>query len=325
MRLDRFFSQSRIIELRSDEFAGALEELLDALPPQALAKRSREQLLKELLEREKTMTSQLGNGVALPHLRVPMKQPYVFVVGRCPHGLSFNGGDEYHDLRLVFLMLAGENEKSYLTVLASLARVFQEEALLERMIDAPDLEAFQDAVKQVFGRGTGKSKSQGNKFNRLILAEAAKVARGAECSAIMIFGDTFTSAAGLTDSFGSFKTLLVTQTAKEVAGLPEVAETIIPVRSFSSSSTTSACAASAASPAATSLTRSWWWTWNVNFNLSSPGRWTCCRPLSSPRCWSACWASQRNWPSRAGRGARWAACSSSARPPASNRTSSRWC
>jgi len=49
----------------------------------------------------------------------------------------------------------------------------------------------------------------------------------------MIFGDTFTSAAGLTDSFGSFKTLLVTQTAKEVAGLPEVAETIIPVRSFS--------------------------------------------------------------------------------------------
>jgi diadenylate cyclase len=233
MRLDRYFAQSRILDLRSNDFDEALSEMLRAVPTAALARRTREQLRSELLERERTMTSYLGNGVALPHLRVPMKGSYIFVVGRCPHGLHFNGGDEYKNLRLIFLMLAGENEKSYLTVLAALARVFQDSPLLDRLIEAPDLESFRKAVKQVFGGGAGRGGSQETKFNRLILTEAAKVARGAQCSSIMVFGDTLTSSVDLAGSFGSLKTVLVTQTAQEVAGIPGVADAVIPVRSFS--------------------------------------------------------------------------------------------
>lgn len=233
MRLDRYFAKSRIIDLRSSDFGDALQEMLRALPATAVAKRSREQLRAELLEREHTMTSYLGNGVALPHLRVPMKAPYVFIVGRCPHGLEFNGGGDYKNLRLVFLMLAGEREKSYLNVLASLARVFQDRALLDRLVEAPDLATFQQAVKQVFSGGAGRTDSHQSEFNRLILGVAAKMARGARCSTVMVFGDTFAGGIDLGDSFGSLKTVLVTQTAQEVAGLPGVADALIPVRSFS--------------------------------------------------------------------------------------------
>jgi DNA integrity scanning protein DisA with diadenylate cyclase activity/mannitol/fructose-specific phosphotransferase system IIA component (Ntr-type) len=233
MRLDRYFAQSRILDLHSGEFGEALQEMLRALPPAALARRTREQLRTELLERERTMTSYLGNGVALPHLRVPMKTPYVFVVGRCPHGLEFNGGGDYKNLRLVFLMLAGESEKSYLNVLASLARVFQDRTMLDRLIEAPDLVSFQQAVKQVFRGGAGRADSQASEFNRLILNVAGKVARGARCSTVMVFGDTFAGGIDLGRSFGSLKTVLVTQTAQEVAGLPGVADALIPVRSFS--------------------------------------------------------------------------------------------
>ena len=233
MRLDRYFTKSRILDLKSGDFSDALKEMLAVLPPPVLAKRSREQLRAELIEREGTITSYLGNGVALPHLRVPMKLNYVFVVGRCPHGLEFNGASDYKNVRLVFLMLAGENEKSYLTVLASLARVFQDRALLDRLIEAPDLASFQGAVKQVFSGGAGRTDSHESKFNRLILNVAAKVARGARCSTIMVFGDTFAGGVDLANAFGSLKTILVTQTAQEVAGLPGLADAIIPVRSFS--------------------------------------------------------------------------------------------
>ncbi len=233
MRLDRYFAKSRIIDLHSSDFGEALQEMLKALPPAALAKRSREQLRTELLDRERTMTSYLGNGVALPHLRVPMKVPYIFIVGRCPHGLEFNGGGDYKNLRLVFLMLAGESEKSYLNVLASLARVFQNRSLLNLLVEAPDLLTFQQAVKQVFGGEAGRPDTQESEFNRLILSVAAKVARGARCSSIMVFGDTFAGGVDLGNSFGSLKTILVTQTAQEVTGLPGVADALIPVRSFS--------------------------------------------------------------------------------------------
>jgi DNA integrity scanning protein DisA with diadenylate cyclase activity/mannitol/fructose-specific phosphotransferase system IIA component (Ntr-type) len=233
MRLDRYFAKSRILDLHSSDFEDALVEMLRALPPQALVKRTREQLRAELLERERTMTSHLGHGVALPHLRVPMKVPYIFVVGRCPHGLHFNGGDEYKNLRLIFLLLAGDGEKSYLTVLASLARVFQDRVLLERLVEASDLNAFQGAVKQVFGGSADRADSHETKFNRLILTEAGKLARGARCSTIMVFGDTFAGGVDLAGSFGSLKTVLVTQTAQEVSDLPGVADAIIPARSFS--------------------------------------------------------------------------------------------
>jgi diadenylate cyclase len=233
MRLDRFFTKSRIIDLRSGDFGEALKEMLGVLPATVLAKRTREQLRTELLERERTMTSYLGNGVALPHLRVPMKHNYIFVVGRCPHGLEFNGGRDYKNMRLVFLMLAGENEKSYLTLLASLARVFQDRTLLDRLVGATDLDSFQQVVKQTFSGGAGRTDSQESKFNRLILNVAAKVARGARCPTIMVFGDTFAGGVELGQTFGAFKTVLVTQTAQEVAGLPGVADAIIPVRSFS--------------------------------------------------------------------------------------------
>lgn len=233
MRLDRYFAKSRIIDLHSSDFGEALQEMLRVLPPAALAKRSREQLRTELLERERTMTSYLGNAVALPHLRVPMKVPYIFIVGRCPHGLEFNGGGDYKNLRLVFLMLAGESEKSYLNVLASLARVFQDRTTLDHLVEAPDLASFQQAVKQVFGGETGRQDSHESEFNRLILSVAAKVARGARCSTVMVFGDTFAGGVDLGNSFGSLKTILVTQTAQEVTGLPGVADALIPVRSFS--------------------------------------------------------------------------------------------
>ncbi len=233
MRLDRYFAKARIIDLKSAEFADALEELLATLPQAVVAKRTREKLKAELLEREKTITSQLGNGVALPHVRVPMKAPYVFVVGRCPHGLNFAGDENYHNVRLVFLMLAGEGQKSYLTVLASLARIFQEQALLDRLVEAPDVEAFREAVLQVFGGGAdGRGDSQDTKFNRLILTEAVKVAKGAGCSGVLVFGDTFAGGVDLSGAFKSLKTVLVTQTAADMASLPEYVDAVIPVRSF---------------------------------------------------------------------------------------------
>jgi len=232
MRLDRYFAKTRIIDLKSGDFADALVEMLATLPPAALAKRTQERLQTELLTRERTMTSQLGNGVALPHVRVPMKAPYVFVVGRCPQGLSFEGDESYRGVRLVFLMLAGEKEKSYLTVLASLARIFQEQALLDRLVEAPDEEAFREEVLQVFGGGTDRPGSKDTKFNRLILTSAVKVAKGAGCSWVLVFGDTFAGGVDLSDTFKNMKTALVTQTAADMASLPESVDAVIPVRSF---------------------------------------------------------------------------------------------
>lgn len=232
MRLDRYIAKSRIIEIESDSLSGALGELLDTCNLENVPGYNRAELLEELIEREKTMTTYLGHGVALPHTRLKLNRPYIFAVGRVPEGISYDGMEADEEVRLIFLLLARDNEKNYLNVLASLARIFQEKGTIERLMQADGLKRFREEVISAFGGGTGRSESKDNKFNRLILREAVKVARGAKCSAILVFGDTFAGGVDLGNSFEGFKTILVSQAA-EITGESRFVDEVIAVRSFS--------------------------------------------------------------------------------------------
>jgi len=231
MRLDRYIAKSRIIEIESDTLEGALSELLDACNLKGTAGYSRKRLLNNLIDREKTMTTYLGNGVALPHTRINIKRPYIFAIGRVKKGIHYDGMEANDEVKLIFLLLAREGEKSYLNVLASLARIFQERSTIDRILQADGLKDLREEVDRAFGGGSANAETKDNKFNRLILREAIKVARGAQCSAILVFGDTFAGAVDLGNVFEGFKTVLVCQTA-EVAGDDAYVDEIIAVRSF---------------------------------------------------------------------------------------------
>ena len=69
MRFDRIIARSRIIDLKSLDLSGALQELLE-VSVEKFSDLKPESLLKGLLAREGTMTTYLGHGVALPHVRV---------------------------------------------------------------------------------------------------------------------------------------------------------------------------------------------------------------------------------------------------------------
>jgi DNA integrity scanning protein DisA with diadenylate cyclase activity/mannitol/fructose-specific phosphotransferase system IIA component (Ntr-type) len=233
MRIDRFIAQSRVIDLKSTDFKGALSELLtvcDISKEKGLTKKG---LLNDLLDREKQMTTYLGSGVCLPHARVPMKQSYMIAVGRCPNGLRYEGQKEYSDIRYVFLLLAAENARNYLYSLASLARVFQDKAHMERLAAAESLPDFRREVKSVFGGDGVKPRRRHNRFNNLILREAAKIAKGANCSSVLVFGDTFGGGVEVGRVFKGFKTVLIAHGTTETVTERKEIDAVLPIRSFS--------------------------------------------------------------------------------------------
>ncbi len=233
MRLDRHLTKSRIVEIESKNLQGALRELLSAALGRVRHNLDEKKILKELLRRENTMTTCLGNGVALPHLRLKMKRNYLFAVGRCRKGLEDVELAEYRQVRLIFLLLASEEEKSYLTVLASLARVFRNRALVDKILEAPTLPDFQERLLKGFGRVMSKPERHQARFNRLLLREAEKVARTTKSSAILIFSDTFAGGVSMMENLPKYRTLLVTRAAsEEIPGKSQI-EGAIEVRSFS--------------------------------------------------------------------------------------------
>jgi len=231
MRLDRFLAKSRILDLKSTDFSAALAEMLASVSERILSQAGRAQALKELLSREKNISTYLGNGICMPHARIPIRQKYVFIVGRCKSGgLNFDGVKEYKSTRLVFMLLAGEEESSYLHVLASLARVFAKNETISAIVDAPSAEAFKERVIKAFSAGETKTRKQ-NKTNVLFLKQAYKIAKGAKCAKILVLGDTFGDGFDLDKYFRGFKVVLVSEKSGDSFG--SLVSDTINIRAFS--------------------------------------------------------------------------------------------
>src|SRR3990172_8553588 len=145
MRIDKFITRQRIIDLASVNLEEALTELLAAsisrfpdLNPDAL--------LKRMLQRENTMTTYLGLGVALPHVRVKMGRRYILAIGRSQAGIRYDGVKESERLHLIIMLIADEGARDYLHVLAALARLVKEPEFVNSLIQAPDLEVFHERL-----------------------------------------------------------------------------------------------------------------------------------------------------------------------------------
>jgi len=231
MRFEKIIARSRLVDLRSVDLKGALEELLEA-SLQKFPNLDADELLQGLLARESTMTTYLGQGVALPHVRVRMSRRYILAIGRSRLGIRHDGAKDDEPVRLILMLIADERARDYLQVLAALARLVQEPALVDSLVGAPDLDTLYDRLLGGLG-GIRPVQAQQNRMNRLMFREAERLAKGADCAAIMVFGDTF--AGGIQPGLirSETKAILVGRNATEASLVKgEFAETI-QVRSFS--------------------------------------------------------------------------------------------
>ncbi|MBI5770383.1 MAG: DNA integrity scanning protein DisA nucleotide-binding domain protein [Verrucomicrobia bacterium] len=231
MRLDKIIARSRIVDLRSHDLEGALQELLGVcvgsfpdLKPEAL--------LKGLLARESTMTTYLGLGVALPHVRVKMSRRYILAIGRSRVGIRHDGALEEERVHLILMLIAGENARDYLQVLASIARQVKEKELVDSLINAADLDTLHERLVGGFG-GIRPVQAQQNRVNKLMFREAERVAKGADCTAIMVFGDTFVGGIERGAIESKLKTILVTRNPIEPGADEKAFAETIQVRTFS--------------------------------------------------------------------------------------------
>ena len=235
MRLEKIIARSRVIELGSADITSALEELL-AVSASRFPNLRQDTLLKGLLQRESTMTTYLGNGVALPHVRVKLGggRRYILAVGRSAAGIKHDGAKAGEGIHLIFMLLADERARDYLQVLAAIARLIDNPALVAALLAAPNLDDVHDRLRAAFGGVTDRPvQARQSRMNRMMVAEAERVARGAACDAIMVFGDTFDSALELGHWPVKTKSLLVTRNLVDPAQTQGKFAEIIQVRSFS--------------------------------------------------------------------------------------------
>ncbi len=101
-----------------------------------------EAALEGVMERERTMSTGLGEGFAFPHARTDVVDSIKVSVGVIKEGVDFNALDE-KPVQILFLVLSPKNAAGpHLQVLSSISRILSDPETKEKLINAESESAF---------------------------------------------------------------------------------------------------------------------------------------------------------------------------------------
>jgi monovalent cation:H+ antiporter-2, CPA2 family len=105
-----------------------------------------EKLVKAVLERERAMSTYLGNGLAIPHARLDKLEKPALLFGRSKAGVPVKGREEKAHFFFVLLTPAG-NPRAQVRLLARICGLVGSEYVVDRLKEAENPAALVDAVR----------------------------------------------------------------------------------------------------------------------------------------------------------------------------------
>ena len=147
MKIVDLISRERVIPaLSSTGKVAILEELARHLTRER-EDLNAEEVARVLIDREGLASTAIGQGVAIPHGKLPKLDRILACLGRAKGGVDFDSMDG-RPTYLFFVMIAPENSAgAHLKALARISRVFKDEEFRKRLLAAPDGDAMYELIK----------------------------------------------------------------------------------------------------------------------------------------------------------------------------------
>jgi len=158
MRLADILHPKLVIpQLRSRNKWDAIEELVDKLvEAHELRILDRRQVLEAVLQRERSRSTGLDGGLALPHARTPVVEDMIGSLGIAPDGIPFESTDG-SDSQLVCLLVVPElQHRDHIKTVADAARLLSGRSLRDELIAAGrdgSAERILEIIRQAEGPG----------------------------------------------------------------------------------------------------------------------------------------------------------------------------
>ena len=142
MSLASLLTAEQIIpEMKATERWSAIVELIDLLVRLDKIKADdRDSILASLKQREETMSTGIGFGIAIPHASSDRISDVVAAFGRSTSGIEFDALDNA-PVKFVVLFIVPKNQfQTHLRTLASIAKFLNDRAVRERLAQAKSAE-----------------------------------------------------------------------------------------------------------------------------------------------------------------------------------------
>lgn len=155
MSLANLLSAEQIIpEMKATERWAAIVELIDLLVRLGkIEPQDRDSILTALRQREETMSTGIGFGIAIPHCSSDRIDEVVAAFGRSTTGIEFDALDNA-PVKFIVLFIVPKNQfQTHLRTLASIAKFLNDRATRERLAEAKSadeiLSIFRDRSQKV--------------------------------------------------------------------------------------------------------------------------------------------------------------------------------
>jgi PTS system nitrogen regulatory IIA component len=148
MKLTEILPETLVIPVlrgrTKDEVLRELAQHMAAVHPEINA----DKLNEVLWERERLGSTAIGDGIAIPHGKLPGLGAVMAAFGRHPHGVDFQSLDG-NPTKLFFLLVAPEDSVGqHLKALARVSRLLKDRAFRERLLVAEDQDALYRSIRE---------------------------------------------------------------------------------------------------------------------------------------------------------------------------------
>ena len=148
MRIDDFLAENTVVSAlegrKKDDVIEELAEVVSRHHPEI----DHSKLVGALQDRERLNSTALGEGVAIPHGRLPGVKRVVAAFGRSPQGVDFNSLDG-KPTHLFFLLVAPEDSAgAHLKALARISRLLKDESFRARLMQADDAASLYRIIRE---------------------------------------------------------------------------------------------------------------------------------------------------------------------------------
>lgn len=133
---DALLKGGLVFQLSASDWPGALRELVDAIPENNLPPNvDKQQVLSLAIARDEEVSSNLGDGFAIPHARLPNLAAPIAVFGKSVKGVAVGASPEL--VHLMFLLVtSAQHPEMQLTLLAQLATIARNPVAREALLRA---------------------------------------------------------------------------------------------------------------------------------------------------------------------------------------------
>jgi fructose-specific phosphotransferase system IIA component len=143
MTLANLLSENQIIpSMASEERWKAIAELVDCLVSAGkIDAEDRDQVLNSIRQREETMSTGIGFGIAIPHASSEKVDEVVAAFGRSATGVQFDSLDGQPVFFIVLFVVPKDQFQTHLRTLAAIAKFLNDKAVREDLAGASDAAA----------------------------------------------------------------------------------------------------------------------------------------------------------------------------------------